>query len=130
MQSDAVERAWEEGLNRLVLQLRAIGARVAVLSDVAVHAQSVPACLEAHPNDQIACATPTVNAILVPHQLTEQKVAQASGATYVDVRPWLCTRTGCPAVVNGIVTDFDDSHLTATYSRYLGHALGLALRLE
>ena len=130
MQSAAVERAWEEGLSRLIVQLRAMGTRVAVLSDVAVHAQPIPACVEAHANDLLACATPTVNAILVPHQLTEQKVVRASGATYVDVRPWLCTRTGCPAVVAGIVTDFDDSHLTATYSRYLGHALGVALRLE
>ena len=90
----------------------------------------MPACVEANASDLLACATPTLNGILVAHQLTEQKVAAASGAAYVDVRPWLCTRTGCPAVVNGIITEFDDSHLTATYSRYLGHALGMALRLE
>jgi len=130
MQTPAVERAWEQGLSRLILTLRGAGARVAVLSDVAVHAQRVPDCLQAHPSYLLACATPTLNGILVAHQLTEQKVVRASGAQYVDVRPWFCTRVVCPAVIDGIVTDFDDSHLTATYSRYLGHALGAALGLE
>ena len=129
-QSPAVERAWEEGLSQLILQVRRTGARVAVVSDVAVHAQSVPDCVEAHPHDLLSCATPTLNGILVAHQLTEQKVVRASGGTYVDVRPWFCTRVACPAVVGGIITDFDNGHLTATYARYLGHALGTALGLE
>ena len=130
MQSPAVEQAWEQGLSRLILTLRGAGARVAVVSDVAVHARRVPDCLQAHGSNLLACATPTLNGILVAHQLTEQKVVRASGARYVDVRPWFCTRIVCPAVIGGIVTDFDDSHLTATYSRYLGHALGVALGLE
>jgi hypothetical protein len=130
MQSAQAEAAWDRGLVDTILRLRATGARVVMLSDVASHSEPIPACLESHATNVLACATPTYRGILLQHRAIEQQVVQRSGATYVDVVPWLCTRIACPAAVNGIVTDFDDSHLTATYSRYLGHAVGVALRLE
>jgi peptidoglycan/LPS O-acetylase OafA/YrhL/ABC-type Fe3+-hydroxamate transport system substrate-binding protein len=129
-QSPAVESAWEHGLSKAIIDIRATGARVAMLSDVPAHAQAVPDCVEAHQNSALSCATPTLNALLVQHQLIEEKVVPASGGQYVNVEPWFCTRAACPAVINGIITEFDTSHLTTTYSRYLAHALGVVLRLE
>ena len=125
-----VEKAWDQGLATTITTLRKIGARVVVVQDVANHAQAVPDCLAAHGTSPLACATGVLNANLVGHERTQQQVAAAAGAQYVTVQPWFCTTTLCPAVIDGIVTDFDDSHLTATYSTYLGHAFGVALGLE
>jgi peptidoglycan/LPS O-acetylase OafA/YrhL len=129
-QTPAVEAAWEAGLRSTIRALQATGARVVDVSDIANHAESVPECLLEHALSPSSCATPAVLATLGPHQATETATVKRLGATYVDARPWFCTATICPAVVNGIITDFDDSHMTATYSTYLGRAFGVAVGLE
>ena len=129
-QTPAVEAAWEAGLRTTIRALQATGARVVDVSDVANHATSVPECLLMHPVSPLSCATPVLLGTLGPHQALETVTVKQLGATYVDARPWFCTATLCPAVINGIITDFDDSHMTATYSTYLGRAFGVAVGLE
>jgi peptidoglycan/LPS O-acetylase OafA/YrhL len=129
-QTAAVEAAWESGLTVTLDKLRTAAARVVMISDVANHTQVVPDCLSTNPTDIQLCGDPTARANLTAHETAQTLTARESGVQYLDVQPWFCTDTVCPAVINGIVTDFDDSHLTATYSSYLGHALAVELGLE
>lgn len=130
MQSADAAAAWTAGLRSTIARIRASGAQVAVIGDVANHATSVPDCVATHLTNLAACATPVLNATLQPRQNADIATARSAGARYVNVQSWFCTAALCPAVVNGIITDFDDSHITATYSTYLGHALGVSLGLE
>jgi hypothetical protein len=130
MQTPAVEAAWDAGLAALIRRMQVGSTKVTVVSDVANHVQRVPDCVAANPTNLLACATPVDQGTLVTHQRDETAAVLATGAAYVDVRPWFCDSNVCPSVIGGVITDFDDSHLTATYSKYLGHALGVALKLE
>ncbi|MCW2525197.1 MAG: hypothetical protein JWM76_57, partial [Pseudonocardiales bacterium] len=130
MQTPAVEAAWDTGLAALIHRMQVGSTKVTVVSDVANHVQRVPDCVAANPTNLLACATPVDQGTLVTHQRDETAAVLATGATYLDVRPWFCDSTTCPSVIGGVITDFDESHLTATYSKYLGHALGVALKLE
>jgi hypothetical protein len=52
-----------------------------------------------------------------------------SGYEKIDPTPWLCGKT-CPAVISGIVTYRDASHLTVEMARHLSGKLeGSLLRL-
>ena len=53
----------------------------------------------------------------------ERTAAAASGATWIDTRPWTCLEDTCPAVVDATPVHFDGKHLAAVYSRLLGPAL-------
>jgi hypothetical protein len=81
--------------------------------------QSVPDCLAQHPADHDACAgTPASWYRMDP---LEQAAREASlpGITTVDVLPWFCTETRCPAIIGSVVAYSDAIHITATYARTL-----------
>lgn len=59
----------------------------------------------------------------------EQRVALAHGAEYVDVVPWLCTDSVCPAVIGALTTHRDAYHIAENYAVWLSHALGTAMGL-
>jgi hypothetical protein len=42
---------------------------------------------------------------------------------------WFCTAIVCPMVVNGVITHFDQWHLTADYATLLTDPLTRALKL-
>lgn len=45
----------------------------------------------------------------------------------VEPEPWICPGGTCRPVIGGVITYFDDSHITATYSRTLAPLLGKAI---
>ena len=57
----------------------------------------------------------------------EQRVAEASGAEYVDPRPWFCVDQYCPGFVGTTPVYADGGHLTIEYSEQLGEVVFDAL---
>jgi peptidoglycan/LPS O-acetylase OafA/YrhL len=81
--------------------------------------QSVPDCLAQHPTHQTACGgTPDTWTWMDPLFSAATSLG-LSGISTLDSTPYFCTATVCPAVIGSVVTYFDASHMTATYSRSL-----------
>ena len=91
-------------------------------------------------DDVLACLAqmrgPTTGACDLPRDQalaafdgSEQAVAAIGDrARYVDLTDWYCSATTCPAVIGGVLTHRDPTHLTATFATTLAPALGSALR--
>jgi hypothetical protein len=94
---------------------------------MAYPAQAEPDCLAANPSNVQACATPTTAAVQVDHEQVLQAAAQATGATYIPVVPWLCS-TVCPAVIGRYDVYANTSALTNQYISYLEGPLAAALQ--
>jgi peptidoglycan/LPS O-acetylase OafA/YrhL len=96
------------------------GANVLILRDTPFPGKtlaSVPDCLAQHRTNQPACdGTPDSWHSSDPLFAAATELA-LPGITMVDVTPYLCTATICPAVIGTVVAYFDASHLTATYGR-------------
>jgi peptidoglycan/LPS O-acetylase OafA/YrhL len=118
------------GMTRTVTALRASGARVVYLEDVPRPRDNadVPDCLALHQSNALACAPSVSDAGEdSPQRLAEKTRARQAGAELVDPTPWFCTKTICPVVVDGMIVFADDSHITATYARWLAPTLRATL---
>lgn len=98
------------------------GTTVLVLRDTPYPGRtldSVPDCLAQHVTHQDACdGTPDGWRWMDP-QFDAATALSLPGITPIDVTPYLCTPTVCPAVIGTVVAYFDKSHMTATYARSL-----------
>ena len=84
------------------------------ISDTPMRKVDVPDCLAANLGTICDAAT-TVNPTV------------AKGLIGIDPTPWLCGQT-CPALIDGIVTYRDHSHLTIAMSKHLAPNLLTALK--
>ena len=108
------------------MQVQHDTSSVVVLGDIPYLNQSAPECLAANQSSPQNCNTPASTAVNSSHDASEQTTAQANGATYIDVIPWLCTAT-CTAIIGNMVVYHNRYHLTATYTRYISGVLGSAI---
>lgn len=58
----------------------------------------------------------------------EQNLAKSIGATWIDSRPWFCTRNMCPAFVGTAPTKHDSVHMAPTYGEKIYPAVEESLR--
>jgi peptidoglycan/LPS O-acetylase OafA/YrhL len=116
-------RAWDDGLTRLVQQLRGIGAQVLVLGPVPNPYESVPTCLSDHLDDAAACSSPRARAVNRAGIADETAATRAGGGHYQDLTELFCTGDRCPVVVGNTMVYFDD-HLTSQYALALAPAMG------
>ncbi|MGL5810092.1 MAG: SGNH hydrolase domain-containing protein [Nocardioides sp.] len=124
-QSDAVpgdigNLDWAEATSRTMAYLRSERTPVAYLLDTPWPAGNVPECLATHLDDVGACNTP----VPATNPFDGRKDAvRASldeiGVPAIDPERWLCSSQECPAIVGNLLVYRDDSHLTATFSRWL-----------
>ena len=115
---------WIAGLARMVRQLRATGARVLVLGPTPKPRVDVPDCLAEHLRDATACTTPRAVAVNAAGMAAERRAVLAAGGAYLDMTPWLCTRSTCAVEVANLLAYRDDNHLTTTYTTWLSPLLG------
>jgi peptidoglycan/LPS O-acetylase OafA/YrhL len=98
----------------------AAGANILVLQDTPYPGrtlQSVPDCLAQHVTNQEACAgTPDTWRWSDPFYAAATSLT-LPGISTLEVYPFFCTTTECPAVIGSVVTYSDASHMTATYAR-------------
>jgi peptidoglycan/LPS O-acetylase OafA/YrhL len=116
-------RAWSDGLTRLVQQLRGIGAQVLVLGPVPNPYESVPICLSDHLDDAMACSSPRSKALNRAGIADETAATKAGGGHYENLTQLFCTADRCPVVVGNTMVYFDD-HVTSEYARALAPAMG------
>jgi SGNH domain (fused to AT3 domains) len=86
-------------------------------------------CLTAHSSEITVCNTPRTEAVATQHNDRERQIAAEHSADYLDVIPWLCTDSVCPAIVDGLPTHRDNFHIGENYVILLARAFGNALGL-
>jgi peptidoglycan/LPS O-acetylase OafA/YrhL len=118
---------WKRGLEETINRTRSPSTTTVVLGNIPQLPQSAPDCLARHVDSVQACAFPP-DPTLVPYNHAEQSAAAATGADYIDVTPWFCSRT-CPSIVSHYEVYVDAVHVTNTYARFLEGVLGSALHL-
>ncbi len=123
------EAAWEKGLASTIKSLSAISDRVVVIGDIAYSKKHPEDCVTSNSDDVRRCQTQRSYAVDTEHNEMEKRVAEAGGAQYVDVVPWLCAQDVCPAVVAGYATHKDAHHISTTYALWLRRSLAEAAAL-
>jgi len=118
-----VETRWSEALTRSLTRLQRSADSVALIGDTPRSRVDPPVCVDRHPDEVAACATPREYAIggtLGPERLnTERTVADKLGMALIDPTPWICPRDPCEAVLNGVVAYADSTHISASYASTL-----------
>jgi peptidoglycan/LPS O-acetylase OafA/YrhL len=119
--------AWISGLAEMVRQVRATGARVVVLGPTPKPRGDVPNCLSEHLQNAVACTQPLAAAVDARGVGAERRAVLQAGGSYVDVRPWVCTRSTCAVMVGNLLAYRDDNHLSTPYSTWLSPLLAFEL---
>ena len=126
------ESTYLKGLHEVFEGLRAPGRRLIMLGDIPLPAQNGPECLAAHESDVQSCSTPepaAVNYIFLRNKsyVREAATLRTVGASLVDVIPWFCTKSVCPAVIGSYEVYQDQFHATSTYAAHLTSVMATAL---
>lgn len=105
--------------------------RVVVLRDVPRAGLGTQACvarrIAQHRDPGIGCARPRRAALGVDLESAAANRSSEDRAVAVDLTPYMCGPTRCLAVVGGALVIRDIGHMTTTFSRSLGPALGRAI---
>ena len=114
---ESVLRSWDEA-----------DLDVLVVRDTPAPDASIPDCLAQHPDDVRACDGPREE--WLPADQSESAVERVGSprVTFLDLTDHICPEETCSAVIGGVVTYFDGSHMTATYAGTLDRYLGPPLR--
>jgi hypothetical protein len=115
--------AWHDGLTQFVNEVKPLTERTLILGDIAYPTEPGADCLSANEGNVPACNTPREDAVFELNGV-EQTVATETDVDYIDVIPWFCTETVCPAVVGGYATHWDQYHIPWDYALWLSAALG------
>ena len=101
------------------------GARLVVVHDNPYMREDILACIVDHLDDTSACDQPRSEAFL-PDTFAET-AATLPGASVIDLTDLFCDDTTCFAVVGGVITHRDFTHITDEFS--LSYAPYLAARI-
>ena len=105
---------WQEGQQKTLMALRGLTPKIIYIADTPHPKQDIPSCLSSK-NARDCDNTEKTPSITV------------DGYLLVDPTPWLCARK-CPAVLDGIVTYRDASHISVEMSTSLSVQMARALR--
>ncbi|KGM13253.1 acyltransferase family protein [Cellulomonas bogoriensis] len=92
------------------------GVPVLAIRDTVRLVERAPDCIAEHGPDAIRCGTVRAE-VLDEHYLEDVDVPD--NVTPLDMTPYLCTSTHCPAIVGGVIVYRDASHVTSTYMHTL-----------
>lgn len=122
------------GMVQSIHNYQQTGARVIYLEDTPnpERVGSVPDCLASHPDDVQACSLsrqdPATRLDAFIGRRIEAAAAKQARATLIDPTSWFCTATTCPPIINDIVVYMDNSHVTATYIKWITPLMRAALK--
>lgn len=89
--------------------------------------KDIPDCVAEHKDDLDRC-TGTPKSWYWMDPLAETATAMdETSVQVVEPESWICPEGRCRPVVGGVITYFDDSHITATYAKTLAPLLGKAI---
>ncbi|TVS85363.1 acyltransferase family protein [Mycobacterium helveticum] len=115
---------WNDGLARLVQQLRRAGSQVLVLGPIPATRMAAPICLSGHLDDAGACTSPRSTSVNKSGVAAESAATLAAGGRYADVTDLFCTADRCPDIVGNTLVYFDGNHITLEYAQALAPAIG------
>jgi peptidoglycan/LPS O-acetylase OafA/YrhL len=102
------------------------GKKVVVLGEVPNPGSvRVPDCLVKHPDHSLACSRPAKDA--APTHLNLAAAAEklsSRGVLYMPMRDYFCDSTTCYAVVGGLITYRDSTHISTEYSTAMALYIG------
>jgi hypothetical protein len=124
---EGMDQIWADGLRSVVAEIQPNASRIVVVGDMAYPAEPGIDCLTAHPEDVQSCSTPRDEAVPDAMNMVERDVASDMGVGYVDVVPWFCTESTCPAVIGGLTVFRDNFHAAENYAVWLANVLGKAI---
>lgn len=126
--------AWREGLVRSIAAItKGTNTKALVMSNTPkTIGSSIPQCLWNHAGNIKPCENKTSVAALPKYVENLKEAARVAGAGFVDVTPWMCTTTLCPAVVYAptvkpTMVYRDSHHLSDKFSRLLANHVALAV---
>jgi peptidoglycan/LPS O-acetylase OafA/YrhL len=120
---------WERGVQQIVTELKALGARVLLLSDApGVNVASVD-CLLTKNASQGTCVW-NERPVYRTADKTAQSIAERSNIEFVKTSQWFCYQQSCPSIIHSTVAYADVGHITGTYARYLAPDLNPYLKLD
>ena len=104
------------------------GTRVLAIRDTPAGAGSLPDCVARYPGSVERCATPMQQG-LRPDPLADAATSRLGKEVNVlDVTDLLCRDGSCPAVIGGLISYFDDDHMTTSFARTLYPEVSGAMR--
>jgi peptidoglycan/LPS O-acetylase OafA/YrhL len=122
------------GMVQAIHNFQGTGARVIYLEDTPnpERVGPVPDCLAGHPDNVQTCSLSRQDPATRLNGFIQRRIESAAvrrtGAALIDPTSWFCTTTMCPPVINNIVVYMDDSHVTASYVRWLTPVMSAALK--
>ena len=122
----------EAGLRRTVkrLQQAVPDADLAVMGTTPQPAWDAPVCLSANLADIGNCSARVEQGLAVDLLAAQRRVAEQTGAIFVNPADWLCHEGVCPAVIATYLVYNDGSHLAPPLTRWLRPLVEEALLRE
>jgi hypothetical protein len=110
------------------IRLAPAGTSVVIMSETPETKRNVPACLADHLTNTRPCE-PKAKAVRSMRAVNAElaKIAQQTGATFVDATPMICTANRCPAIAGNILVYRDYGHMTTTFVESRAPDLGMLL---
>ncbi|MBT9255963.1 acyltransferase [Phycicoccus sp. MAQZ13P-2] len=115
----ATPDAYRAGLVATWTALEDAGVRVVALSNTPNPPSDltpVYECVAQHPDDRAACSWPYEQS---PGSAALEAAAKSSGASWVDMDPWVCPGGECAGIYRNVLTYRQGSHITGTFVRIL-----------
>jgi peptidoglycan/LPS O-acetylase OafA/YrhL len=126
--SALVNPGWERGVRQIVDELKGLGTRMLLMSDVPRVDVAPAACLLTKGATQKTCLWTQQDKYLKA-DATTQSIAHQAKIEFVNVSPWFCHNLSCPTIIDSMVAYADHGHITGTYARYLAPDLAPYLKL-
>ncbi|MBT2503097.1 acyltransferase family protein [Curtobacterium sp. ISL-83] len=105
-----------------------VGIPVIALRDNPTARKDVVACVGQMSGPTTGTCDSPRSTALQPFDGSAQAVARTPGrARLIDLTPYYCTATTCPAVIGGVLVHRDQTHLTNTFAVTLAPYLGTAI---
>ncbi|WP_417235167.1 acyltransferase family protein [Arthrobacter sp.] len=126
----STEKPAVQGYSSYLKKWTAGGTPVSVIRDVPYPGNvisNIPDCLAEHTNNHAACSGTPQSWEWMDPLATAAKDLDSPKVSVVNMEKYFCIDGKCPAVIGGVVTYFDGSHITATYGRTLAGPLGREL---
>jgi peptidoglycan/LPS O-acetylase OafA/YrhL len=116
---------WLAGLRRSLADLERSGAAIVQIGTNPTLVEDPGLCLSRPGADPARCVGGYRDRNRV---VAELRLVQAMGGTAIDIAPWFCLNTRCPAIVGHWIAYANDGHLSAQYVRVLRPLIADRLR--